>query len=160
MQRGDETIHRFQSTQDAGTIGSAPEPRANGTFERALTTLRELAGKCRSREIESDVEAHEDLERVIDDLAAHERSTEGRKGLFAQLEKGDPTLSPNLARMRRQHRAIATHARLLSEMVHEGLRAESLARACDKLSREIRAHEREESDLVFEAWWRDTGAAD
>jgi hypothetical protein len=163
---------------DRGPEGAEPDPARRSERNTLSTRTRaehdalvvamhrldaSLACAAPGRERQWARRVSDDFDRVREALARHVASTEGSSGLFAEVERGRPTMASRLGELKRQHAELLAAAEALAGAAREGdplpdFRA--IRRQAADLLFAVRHHHGEEVDLVYEAFWTDLGAGD
>jgi hemerythrin-like domain-containing protein len=156
-ERARETVHDELGTRTAGE---------HDAILAAIHRLeRALAAAAPGREADWAQQVDTELHEVRTQLVRHQRSAEEADGLFAELERAAPQMAYRIGKLR------AGHAAVIDEL--DGLRAsierfrrdgvgtfDAIRRRAAALLTELRAHQAEEVDLIFETFDRDIGAVD
>ena len=127
-------------------------------IERLERALSAAAGR---REAWSERVAGE-LERVGDAVRAHVDGMEEPGGLFEEVQRAAPRLSRSLAALAREHPSLVARTAALAGRfpADESLDVHALRREATELLVSLREHRAFETDLIYEAFWTDLGAAD
>lgn len=125
----------------------------------------EAALACAARERSWNEKVRERLRAVAEAIADHIDSTEGRDGLFAEIESYDPNLEFRTSNLRRDHGEFLHQAQTLQQLVDRyGEQGEPNFQDVRKFSMQLlnalRNHQAAEADLVFETFFTDLGVVD
>jgi hypothetical protein len=164
-----------QHTLAVGELGMATERQQNlmhqTRFENdalleAMHALESaLAAAAPTREQQWNERVTISLRPVRETLTRHVASAEEPGGLFEEIDVTRPTLARRVEQLRRDHAELLSQAAALQRMVEgygpdEAPGYHDIRDRAASLLGALRRHQAAETDLVFESFYTDIGAAD
>lgn len=130
------------------------EPKERGRLDATLARVGEL---CEALSVgQKDVEVSSVLSELRVDFALHFAREESDE-YFGAVQRERPSLSHELAELRREHVALLEELDALRALTADERRASEVEGALEHLVAEFRIHEYKETDLLQESVLRDDG---
>ena len=140
--------------------------REHDALIEAINVLnRAIASAAPGREPSWAQRVSRDLQAVRSALQAHTESSEGDGGLFQELDLAWPTRVQQVKELRQEHRRMLEQSAELVGAADRIVSGDSAAyselrRQVIGLLADLRRHQAEETDLIFECFYRDIGVGD